>query len=402
MAVNYGRQGTETVNQANRFFDVSNIVYLKKPDESPFTALMTALQRTQKNTGDPTFKWWNKDKRADSVIDTTGHLIGDTTLTLTSAKVSVFVPEDVIVVVDDTTGAYGEIIRVTGVNVSAGTLTVARGAAGSTAAAIGANDILFRIGDAHEEGSSIPDAVSQAMEELTNHCQIFRHSAKYTRTFEEANRYFAGTQNMELQKKRDEKRKEHVREIEKTFLFGRRGIENAGTDSARRYTGGLDQFIADSIVSGVDNTQDAGGTLTYAEFDTFLGEKAFAYGGKEKWALCSTPTISVLNELTRDAIRIKNHPTSFGLNVDTFESPHGTLHLVRHDMLAYGEYSNSMVVFDPDHMNIRYMGDGMTRFRTDVGLASDDDKKDDWLTEAGLKVAVPETLAKMTNITTAG
>lgn len=402
MPVNYGRQGTETVLQANRFNDVSDIVFLKHPDESPVTTLMTALGRV--NSGDPEFKWFNKDRRAPSAAAETSDLIGDTTHTFTTpALAAIFVVDDIFAVVDGTTGILGERVRVTAVDTTAGTLGMARGAGGTTAAAIGTTDTFLRVANAQTEGSALPTPNSQQLIPFNNFTQIIRHSSIYTRTFMESNRFFAGQQNMELQNKRMEKRKEHVRDINTMLLFGRRGIEGAGTDTVRRYSGGIEQFIIDSIAAGVDNTQAVagGGALDYATFEDFLGSKAFAFGGTEKWALCSTKTISVLNLLTKDAIRIENVPTFFGLNVTRFHSTHGILNLVRDDTLNIGEYANSMVVIDPDHMDIKHIGDGMTRFRTDVGVQSDDDKKDDWLTEAGLKVSVPETIAKLTNIISA-
>ena len=398
MAINYGRQGTETVLQANRFHDVSDIVYLKHPDESPVTTLMTALGKV--NVGDPEFKWFNKDRRAASVVagntgtsGTTSHIFG------TAGDASLFVPEDIIRVVDFTTGILGEAIRVVAVDTGTNTITISRGAAGSTPAAFIATDIFLRVANAQTEGSSLPTPNSQQLIPYTNNTQIVRHSSIYTRTFLESNKFHAGMQNGEIWNKREEKRKEHVRDVNTMFHYGLRGIENAGSDLVRRYTGGIEQFITDAIAAGVDNTQSvAAGNLDYATFEDFLGEKAFAFGSTEKWGLCPTKTISVLNMLTKDHIRIENIPTEFGLKVTRFHSTHGVLNLVRDDTLNIGEYANSLVIIDPDHMEIKHVGSGMTRFKTDVGLESDDDRKDQWLTEAGLKVAVPETLAKLTNI----
>lgn len=399
MVTRYGRQGMDTPLQSNRFFDVTESVFLKRPDESPFTALMIALERAVSVTGDPKFLWFNKGIRSQSTTATAASLIASTTLVVVDA--SIYVPSDIIVVVDVTTGAFGATHRVTVVNTSTNTLTVVRAINGSLADGnIAIGDTILRVGNAQEEGSALPEAIAQKLEELYNYTQIFRHSSKYTRTFFESNKWHADIIGKELQTNRTEKRKEHKREIESAFLFGTRGIEGQGTDVARRRTAGLNDWLAKSAAAGVDNREDVAGAgvLTLPILQAFLADKGFAYGGQEKWALATSSTIAVLNELVDDRIRLPNNPTNFGLNVTTFNFTMGTVHLVRHDLLKYGIYKNAMLMFDPDHLEINFMGDSMTRFKTNVGLASDDDFKDSWLTEAGLKVAVPETLSRLGNI----
>lgn len=401
MTVNYGQQGTETVLASNRFFDVDDLVFLTEPDESPFTSLMIALGRTQQRIGDPRFQWFNKDKRADAIDVDGAHTDSDVTILVDDA--TLFVPNDVLQVITVTTGVFTEKMLVVSVDTATKLVTVVREVAGTTKVALNDNDQLFRIGNAHPEGSDNPPPVSQRLNEYFNFAQIFRHSVIYSKTFDHADKFHAGLQNKELQRRSEEKRKEHVREIEKANIFGSRGIDNAGTSNVRRYCGGLQWFIDQAIANGTDNTEAVagGGALTYPVFDAFLGNKLFNFGGKEKWALCSTNTISVLNELTRDFIRIKSGSTSFGLNIDTFISPHGTLHLVRHDMLAFGTYANSLIGFDPDHMSIEYMRGSVTEFAHDIGLPSKDSIEDGYITEQGLKVRVPETLSLMTNIVSA-
>lgn len=311
MAINFGRQGTETPLQANRFKDVTKIIFEKRPDESPFTALMIALDRAVSGTGDPEFKWFNKGIRPQTTTVTADALIADVTIEVTNA--SIFLPNDIIIVVDQTSGAFLATHRITAVDTGTDIITVVRAINGSIADAnITDGDTLFRVGNAHGEGSALPESLVQRLEELFNYCQIFRHSTKYTRTFFESNKWHAGAIGKELQTRREEKRKEHKREIEAAMLFGSRGIEDASTDAARRRTAGLDSWLALSAAAGVDNRESVagGGALTLPILQAFLADKGFAFGGEEKWALASSGTIAIMNELIDDRIRLPNNPTS--------------------------------------------------------------------------------------------
>lgn len=395
MPIRYGAQSTETPLQANRYFDVTETIFLKKPDESPFTALMVGLKKTK--VGDPEFKWFNKNIRAQSTLANGASLIG---ATLTVDNASLFVPGDVIRVIDKTNLALLAIHRVTAVNTGTNVLTLVRGLAGTADANIADNDIILRIGNAQQEYSPIPTPVAEDLIPFSNYTQIFRHSSSYSRTFWESTKFFAGMREKELQTNRDEKRREHTREIESAMLFGRKGIEGAGSGSPRRMTGGIDYWLQESATAGVDNRVDIAGAgiATLAGFQAFLASQGFAYGGQEKWGFASSEVLAILGNLVLNTIRTENHLTSFGLNVTTFEFSTGTLHLVRHDLMRYGLYRNALTIIDPAHINLEYVGDAMSRFKTDVGLPSDDGYQDSWLTEVGMKIAVPETLARWGNI----
>lgn len=399
MAVKYGQQGVDTQLASNRYFDVTETVFLKHPDQTPFTALMVGLGKMV--SGDPKFTWYNKDLRGLATTADANSAIANATISVVDA--SLFVPGDIIRVIDQTSKALLATHRITAVNTTTNDLTVVRAVAG-TDALITSGDTILRIGNAQIEGSTIPEAVQQEMVEYYNYTQIVRHSSKYTRTLFESNKFHVGNLKKELQTNREEKRLEHIREIETVLMYGQRAIEGAGTVGVRRYTGGLDYFLALSASGGVENrVAIAGlGVATLAGLQAFLASKAFAYGGAEKWAFASSEVISIISQLTKDFVRVKDQETSFGLTVTSFYFTSGTLHLVRHDLMRYGTYANSLLVIDPSHLELMYIGESMSRFKTNVGLQSTDAFEDSWLTEVGLKCAVPESLARWDNIVSAG
>lgn len=398
MTIAYGGISSEVPTQSNRLFDVTDVVFLTKPDEAPLTALLTSMR--QKSAGDNEFKWFNKGIRSQKTLinDAGAYTAVDTELTVDAADI--FVPQDVVQVVDKTTGVFGEQMIITAVDTANNKITVIRGV-GSTAAVIADDDILLRTGNAHSEGSDLPVPMSQKLVEYENYAQIFRHSARYTRSALSTT-FRAGNQSKEVVKKRVEKTREHKREIEAALLWGQKARLNAGLENVRRTMDGMQAFLDISTAAGNDHQQAAGGTLTEPEFEGFLESKGFAFGGKEKWALCSPGTITVINDLKRGAQRLENLVTEFGLNILRWESPHGVLNIVRHELFDTGLYANAMLVFDPDHLELRHLEGAITMFTTDVGEARFDRFEDSWLSEVGLQVAVPESLALLTGITTAG
>jgi len=394
MAIIYGNRSTDNVLQSNRWRDIAPVIFNLRPDETPFTVLASKIRKS--TTVDPKFEWFGKEPRSDSdaINDAGGYIAGDTALTVDNADK--FLPGDLVRVIDGTTGAYEEMIRVTDVNTSTNVLTVERGVGSTAAGAIADDDILLLVGDAQPEGSDIPDGLSQLATEYYNYTQIFRTSTQYTRTFLQTK---LRADDSEVKKRREEKSREHKRKIEKMLFWGERGISGAGGAAPNRKSGGLYWWIQQAIAGGVDNTTNVGGTMTEAAFETFLETKAFEYGGKEKMAFCAPHMISFVNNLERGKIELTNMENEYGINILQWHSPHGTLNFVRHKLFNYGIFSQAMMIVDMDEISLRYVGDSDMQFRTDIGVEGQDSYTDDWLSEVGLMVQRPETLALLTGVT---
>jgi len=397
MAVIYGNRSTENVLQSNRWRDIAPVIYNLRPDETPFSVLISKIRKSM--TVDPKFEWFGKEPRsdADAVNNGAGYAAGATSIVVDNADK--FLPGDLVRVIDGTTGAYEELMRVTAVVTGTNTLTVERGVGSTSAGAIADDDILLIVGDAQPEGSDIPDGLSQLATEYYNYTQIFRTSSEYTRTFLQTK---LRADDSEVKRRREEKSREHKRKIEKMLFWGERGISGAGGAAPNRKSGGLYWFIQQAIAGGVDNTQSqSGGTMTEVQLETFLETKAFEYGGKEKMAFCSPRVISVINNLHRGKIELTNMVNEFGINIVKWHSPHGTLNFVRHKLFNYGIFEKAMMVVDMDEVSLRYVGDSDMQFRTDIGVEGQDSYTDDWLSEVGLMVQRPETLALLTNVNAA-
>jgi len=398
MATINGNLSTGNVNQTNRIFDFTEEVFLKKPDQAPFTALMTAMRETI--SADPKFYWFNRGQRPDETAINLVAGYADSATSLVVDDASIFIPGDIIAHIDPTTGVYNERMTVLTVTTGTNTITVTRGIAGTTAVALVDGDVMVLIASAFSENSSVPDSSVQKLTEYYNYTQIFKLTHEVSRTFMHTDFHAGGEK---LKKRREEHTDTFRRLFENAMIWGVRGIENGTSASPKRYTGGLQQFINLAIAEGVDNTYavPTAGALTENLFETFLGSKAFAYGSKEKWALCSQNALNVMNQLQGGKVRLTNFTTEFGLNITKYSTSSGVLNFVRHDSFNKGIYANSMMIFDPDNIAIKRIGDSLTTFQSDVGLETKDGGTDLWLSEAGLQVMVPESLAFISNIVSA-
>jgi len=158
----FGRRSTENILQDNLFRDISPVVYNLEPSEAPFLTLSANMDK--RAASDPKIQWFSKQPRADSdaINNGGGHTSGDTTLDVDNADK--FLPGDTVRVVDVGTGAFQEVMRVESVNVGGNQITVTRGVGSTAAAALADDDILLLIGDAQDEGSSLPSGLSQKLE----------------------------------------------------------------------------------------------------------------------------------------------------------------------------------------------------------------------------------------------
>jgi len=172
-----GRQSTGNINQKNIPIDLSPQIYKLWPSISPFLTLSQALPST--SCMQPKFEWFDNDDRPDT--DTVNGAIDNVTTTLVVDDGTKFLPEETCIIVDKTTGAYGEHIRITAV--SGNNLTIVRGVDGTTAAAIADEDIVYNISDAQTEASDLPQAIAVKLNDNFSYTQIIRTVTEYSKTF---------------------------------------------------------------------------------------------------------------------------------------------------------------------------------------------------------------------------
>jgi hypothetical protein len=211
-----------------------------------------------------------------------------------------------------TNNPTGEVMLVT--NVATNTLTLVRqiGDGGSGGGLLQQNDIVWIIGNANEEGADLRTMKGTTIAEVLNYCQIFRTTIGVTET----SRNTKGlTKENDFDYQIRKKGIEHLVDIERAFLFGKKEIITSGTHP-KRFTGGVLPRIS-QVTSNVATRDD---------FNSYL-RILFAHGNTEKYLLASGYVIDKINGFAHDKLQVLQGEKTFGLTILKYLSPHGTLNM---------------------------------------------------------------------------
>jgi hypothetical protein len=274
----------------------------------------------------------------------------------------------------------GEQFRVDAV--AGGNLTVTRGI-GSTATAMLNGDELYIIGTAQPENDTSKPARSDVPSKVTNNTQIFRTPFEISGSLQ-ASSFQASPDEWPRQARL--KGIEHAKDIELSFLFGRKSATTPGATEDRT-TGGILSFIT-------TNQTDAGGDLSEAEFNAFMLQ-VMRYGSDSKLAIASGRGVSALNKFPASKQQTRNDETTYGMNVTRYTSPFGSLNLVYHRMLEGTKYGGYIIVVDMDETSYRYLANDSVSRDTKVlpnrQPNDQDGRKDEYLSEVGLQFGLQRT-----------
>lgn len=371
------------------------ILFLNPNGEAPLTALMSRMG--SESVDDPEFNWWEEEQGHVRVQlnDGTGMASGDTAMVVDSGALSL-VTGDMLLVETDETG-IGEIVVVTADPTTDTALTVARGAAGTTAATIADNTFLTKIGNAFEEGSNAPKATSRNPTKLNNFCQIWKTPYNVTET---AKRTRARTGEL-LKNERKRKMFDHSRDLEMSMIFGKPFEDTTGNEP-KRFTGGLNHFITTNRTNYTGTGQLTEDSLIDAisPVFNFNGEGA----GDQRLAFCGNEALTAINKLARNSastrVNFEGVIKQWGMNLHQFTLPQGRIFLRTHPLFnVHATYSGLFMVVNPRGLKWRHMRD--TRFKDNIQENDADRDSGMWLTEGGLEVHHERTMAVLTGVKSA-
>ncbi len=368
-----GARGTTLIGQQQRTVNMDKTIRQLQPDAAPFTTFLMELKKEA--TRDPRFTHLEDEleSRFDAINNATGYTAADTALVVDNG--SYFAQHDLVVVT-----RTAEMMRV--VSVATNTITVVRGV-GSPAAALLDNDELLLAGSAQPEGDTSKPARSFNPTQVVNFTQIFRRPWELTGTLLASENettphdwdYQAGKVGIE-----------HKRDIERAMLFSRPSESTSGSQP-RRTTGGLLHWIT-------TNSTDAGGTFTEVEFNTAM-RQGFRYGSKRKVAMASPLATSVLNTYAAGKVQISQREKVYGVDVTTFTSPFGAVRLITNWELEGARYGGYLIGIDMDNVAYLYLANAKanrdSKVRTNIQAPDADTRKDEWLSECGLRVNNQQT-----------
>jgi len=366
--------GTDTLNQQLRKVDMRDKIDLIMPAMHPLTIL---TKKVEKKIAINTEFSWPDDVPAPKWDQSNGvNLAAAATINVHNSEY--FRDNDVVKV-----PRTGEVMLVTAApgGGGAGTLDVTRGWGLTVAADINDLDYMVIIGTAFEEGGDAADSRLTTPEVRTNRVQIFKNAAEATNTEEATETY--GSDNLDRRMKK--KTKEHVVDIERSFLFGSNAIVGGftgvpGAAHPRRTTSGLDE-----IIDTTGQNYDCGGApLTEIELLAWF-EMIFQF----------TESVTIfhpMNFATMISISarfhmepIKEASKVFGFPVYRLTTPHGNAQLIMHPLLegpVWGRYCYSVSL---EQLAYRYLKGRDTSLEMNIQLPGEDRKKHQWLTECGLE-----------------
>jgi hypothetical protein len=391
MAVITGERRTDNVAQEQRVIEMHKEILLLEPDSTPLTVILNNIYQAgrRQSVEDPKFSWMEDqlETRHDAVNNGAGYADNATSVVVDNGNL--FAVEDLVKV-----PRTGEVLFVTGV--STNTLTVTRGFGSSTAAALVDNDSLYIIGTAAEEGDTSQPARSENPTPVTNYTQIFKHTVESSGTWLTASNE---TMPHDWPYQHRKTAIEHAKDKELAILLGAPGEETGPDGGKTRTTGGVLYFAT-------ENNQDAGGTLTEAEWETWL-RSIMRYGRKKKTVIASRLVASVLNTFAAGKLNTFTGATTYGVKVGTFQSVHGEVNLIVHDLLEGEEYDGYAIAIDFSRGEVGYKyldGNGPggprdTKLYTNRQAPDYDGLMDEWITECGLMFGQPQAHGVLTGVT---
>lgn len=311
-----------------------------------FTPLIYELAlRDPKGAIDNVYNWAERDhvSAINKIDNVGGYSAGATTLKIDDAS---------IVNINDQirNERTKEIYWVTARSTGANTIDVVRNIGGTGAAAINNDDDLLNLGGAFEAASSSPDSIQSSNVRGYNYLQIFRQtfliSGDSLRMNPQAMLDYGDDARMKME--------QQLRDIEHSFIFGKRHLDTITKTTPAYMTGGLESFIT-------TNVEPAGGTIDEDEWNEFLADKAFYNGSQQKVAICGRNYFKALSKWARGAYTLQTMGTALrdvagGVNVSLYVSPTGQeLLLYNHELFKQTtELAGMCIVIDPEKIRLRY------------------------------------------------
>ena len=384
-----GSWGTDERPQSYR----EGILFRQPNGSSPLTALLSKSRKQSVN--DPQFHWWEETLTQVRVRINNGagydNAAGTNTMTVDSGGLDL-VAGDVVLHEETETATYDQELMIVSSVTNDTTVVFKRGIAGTTRDTIPDNAFLTRIGNANEEGASLPNISQRNPTKLTNYCQIFRTVFGATKT---ADATFARTGDAY---KMDKKRKmfDHHNKMEMAFLFGVSNEDTSG-DFPKRYTGGIRAAITTNVKIYTTSPTEDDFLDTISPIFDFTKESE---AGNERIVLAGNGFLNNLNKIARNSsssrINFDGTIKTYGMELQKWVLPQGTLGVRTHPLMnIHGKFTNSAFFLDFSNLVYRPLRD--TKFEDDVQAKGDDSRKGQWISEVGLMVMHEVTMAYLGN-----
>jgi hypothetical protein len=375
----------DTENREQRKYDVEDVISLLDVNRYPLLAILTNAGKDpvsnkgkafkKEATSDPEFKWEEDDfqAREDDIKSSQDPIDISSESTFDVENVDRFSVGDVVYL-----PGKKYTFKVTGIGGDELTVTEELGGEAGESENVSSEKVWI-VGNANEEGATLRTIKSTTPTEKVGYCQIFRTPFGVTET-SKATQTLIKENDIDYQRRK--KGIEHAVDIERAFLFGKKYKVTSGSHPERGTQGVLNN-ISTYATANVD---------TEADFEAFL-EDAFANGNTEKYAFVSATFVTQINQWAHGKVQMVNTDQTYGITIMKYQSAHGTLNLIKHDLLKGTPYGNYCVVVDMENLTYKYLEGRDTKLLTNRQANDEDALKEEFLTECGLQMKHESTHA---------
>lgn len=352
---------------------------------APLFALSSGMkQEVAKSTS---FDWVEKEALRGQLKVTNN---AGTGTTLTVADPSEVLPNTVLV------SGSGEMMLATAI--SGNNLTVIRGFAGTSAAAINGSSTAVDVqilNQLFEENSAAPTALMGLGVKRDNYIQIFRNTWGLSRTADQSD-YYTGNKHAETKREAENL---HFRSIERQLWFGNKHEGTVTTPTGTK-TYRMTRGVIPSLETNVEASGN--GNLKASELNAFL-EGVFSYkldSAKEnqRIAFCGQQVLTAVGTLAEinGQMNLSAGQRMYGLDIHEWVTPHGTIKLMTNPLFTESPlWRGHLAVLHPEAITLKYMAKTL---HADATVPGTDGKSGVYTSELGLKLEVEKVHGVYTNI----
>jgi len=314
------------------------------------TALILALSSGmgKASAQDTIFHWFEDSHQAGRAATVSG----GTTTTVVVDDGSQYVPNQILLVEET-----GEICMTTAI--VGNSLTLIRGMAGTAIVSIDGTMHVQSVGNAHEEASPMPTAITQQGSPRFNYTQIFRNAWAISGTAK-AIKFNSGSR---LAKNKRDCAMYHAEDMERAMIWGRKHITSINNKPFRMTDGIISQIEQfGGLVEDVTDGTTAG-NYSWLLFDDFM-MRLFQNNVKgqpnERLAIGGNKWLAGLSQMTRldGTYQISQGEDKLGIKVTSIENAFGTLKVMTHPLFNENPtFQQDLLLLHPGGIRRRILRD---------------------------------------------
>ena len=394
-----------------------NILYLYPNGMTPLTAILSMMG--SKKVTDPQFHWWTEQIGSVSGAITgiftvpdlsvpyvAGGVANDVVYAAISATLANRIRAGHQILLRDASDYRVDVVgKVSSVSTSGVTSVLAiillENDDNSPVHDLSDVDNLLVIGNINSEGAEMPNAIALNPVKHYNYTQIFRSPLSITRTARSTNLRTGD----DYQKAKRECLEMNSIEMELAYLWGIMTERIGDNGKPERTTQGVINFIRNNAPGNVDdytlNPAYAGQAWTVGG-ETWLKamlELIFRYGAEDKLCLCGSGALLGIDALAQTSGQINIAPAqkTYGMQIKTWMTPFGTIHIKTHPLFSFDATTrNMMVILEPKELEYKFIQDttfygesSAKQHPEGYGHRRIDGTEEEYLTECGLEFGFP-------------